>query len=213
MLAHTHSGERCCAIVEELAICDSEARVDVAVINGAMHAYEIKSDRDTLKRLPAQQEQYAKCFDTVTAVVGSKHMTGIESAIPSWWGIIEAVDAGNCAKLHQRREPQINEQLDLRALIKFLWKAELIALLSSGDEHAKSLSKHSRTHLREQAVLAFSAQELSRQVREQIKARGNWRSGPTQFRSGGSSRSSAKSRHSRENRQWLLSRLSAHPRD
>lgn len=40
-LLHTHSRESQCVIVEELGICDSEARADLAVINGAMHAYEI----------------------------------------------------------------------------------------------------------------------------------------------------------------------------
>ena len=36
-------------IVEELSVCDGEARVDVALINGKLCGYEIKSDRDTLE--------------------------------------------------------------------------------------------------------------------------------------------------------------------
>ena len=36
-------------IIEELAVCDGEARVDVAVANGRLCGYEIKSDADTLE--------------------------------------------------------------------------------------------------------------------------------------------------------------------
>ena len=35
-------------IIEELAVCDGEARVDVAVANGRLCGCEIKSDADTL---------------------------------------------------------------------------------------------------------------------------------------------------------------------
>src|ERR1700722_14688560 len=38
-------------IVEEFG-CNS-ARTDIAVINGSLHAFEIKSDSDTLDRLPS----------------------------------------------------------------------------------------------------------------------------------------------------------------
>src|SRR5262245_26146770 len=36
------------AILDELAICRGQVRVDLAVVNGSVHGYEIKSDRDTL---------------------------------------------------------------------------------------------------------------------------------------------------------------------
>jgi hypothetical protein len=210
-LALTHSRESSCAIIEELGLCDSEARIDIAVINGAMHAYEIKSNRDTLKRLPQQQDQYAKCFDTVTVVVGSKHAGIVASVIPDWWGIIETIDKNGTTLLESRREPGINGQVDSTALVKFLWKPELVAVLSSGDVSLQSISKLSRHELRELAVATIPHVTLARHVREQIKARGEWRSGPTPFRSGGSSRSSAKSRHSQANRQWLLSLVSPDP--
>ncbi|HEX6037420.1 MAG TPA: hypothetical protein VFZ20_05255, partial [Longimicrobium sp.] len=46
-------------VVPELEICQREFRIDVAVVSGtALHGYEIKSDRDTLSRLPAQAVAY-----------------------------------------------------------------------------------------------------------------------------------------------------------
>ena len=39
-------------ILDELGVRHGTARIDIVVINGVMHGYEIKSDRDTLNRLP-----------------------------------------------------------------------------------------------------------------------------------------------------------------
>ena len=43
-------------VVDELGLSHAKARIDVAVINGCVHGYEIKSSLDTLNRLPAQLE-------------------------------------------------------------------------------------------------------------------------------------------------------------
>ncbi len=53
-------------IVEELGICCGMARVDVAVVNGELKGFEIKSEKDTLGRLPAQSGMYGKVFDTMS---------------------------------------------------------------------------------------------------------------------------------------------------
>ena len=47
-----HRSEPNTVFLEELGLCQGDARVDYAVINGAMNGYEIKSDRDKLVRLP-----------------------------------------------------------------------------------------------------------------------------------------------------------------
>lgn len=66
-------------IIEELAVCDGEARVDVAVANGRLCGYEIKSDADTLERLALQQKCYDKTFDTVSIVVGENLKIGLKN--------------------------------------------------------------------------------------------------------------------------------------
>ena len=43
---------------------------DIAVINCSIHGYEIKSDLDTLMRLPQQLEFYAMTLQKLTLVVG-----------------------------------------------------------------------------------------------------------------------------------------------
>src|SRR5262249_9341390 len=47
-----HQGEPDTRFLDELSLCGL-VRVDVAVINGTLAGYELKSDLDTLRRLPA----------------------------------------------------------------------------------------------------------------------------------------------------------------
>ena len=74
-------------IVEELGINHGSVRADIAVINGIMDCYEIKSDRDTLQRLPEQIRAYNAVFDKITLVVGFSHVYEALEIIPDWWGV------------------------------------------------------------------------------------------------------------------------------
>ena len=53
-------------IVDELGLRHGIARVDIAVVNGIIHGYELKSDKDNLKRLPHQIQIYGSVLDKVT---------------------------------------------------------------------------------------------------------------------------------------------------
>jgi len=44
-------------MVEEMGVWSGSVRIDIAIINGALTGYELKSDRDTLERLPRQLAQ------------------------------------------------------------------------------------------------------------------------------------------------------------
>ena len=55
-----HLDEADTVVIEELGLCRGQVRVDVAVVNGLLHGYEIKSDRDSLRRLGVQVEVYGK---------------------------------------------------------------------------------------------------------------------------------------------------------
>jgi hypothetical protein len=57
-------------ILEEFGIGNGSARVDIAVVNGRIHGFELKSDNDTLDRLPHQVSAFSSVFDRVTLVVG-----------------------------------------------------------------------------------------------------------------------------------------------
>ena len=49
-LERLHAGDDKLRIVEEFGIEHGAIRIDIAVVNGLLHGYEIKSDRDTLLR-------------------------------------------------------------------------------------------------------------------------------------------------------------------
>ena len=74
-------------VVDELGLCEGEARVDIAVVNGFIHGFEIKSERDTLERLPHQVEVYSLVLDRVTLVVAENHAAHAMEVIPDWWGV------------------------------------------------------------------------------------------------------------------------------
>ncbi|MFX4263573.1 sce7726 family protein [Pelotomaculum propionicicum] len=74
-------------IVDELPICWGDTRIDIAIVNCSLIGYEIKSDRDTLDRLPRQAELYNKIFDSITLVCSQRLIAKAKDKIPEWWGI------------------------------------------------------------------------------------------------------------------------------
>ena len=71
-------------VVDEMEICCGDARVDIAVINGKLHGFEIKSEADTLARLQGQISAYNQVFDTMTIICGKNHLDSIIETIPDW---------------------------------------------------------------------------------------------------------------------------------
>ncbi|MCL5289695.1 MAG: sce7726 family protein [Firmicutes bacterium] len=118
-------------IIDELGLCQGEARIDIAVINGSLHGYEIKSDSDTLERLPRQVDIYNKVLDYITIVTGKNHIDKINDLVPSWWGI-QQVEKVSKDKVNMQtiREPGINPEVDPYSLAQLLWKEEALELLT-----------------------------------------------------------------------------------
>src|SRR3954453_16495336 len=82
-----HHGQANTLVVDELGLRHGMVRVDIAVVNGFLHGYEIKSDADTLSRLPTQVDVYSKVLDRATLVVGERHVEKAKLCVPEWWGI------------------------------------------------------------------------------------------------------------------------------
>lgn len=161
-------------IVEELAVCDGDARVDVALINGKLCGYEIKSDRDTLERLPNQINSYNKTFDMITIVVGEKYQDVIFEEIPNWWGIKVAYkNKRDKVKIRDIRIADINKEVDTKSVLELLWKDEILNLLK--DRGVKGLSNKNRRKLRDIAIETISPEELRNYTREILKIREGWR--------------------------------------
>ena len=57
-------------LIEELGLMSGEFRADIAVLGTKLIGYEIKSETDTLSRLPRQAAAYGAIFDEVWAEYG-----------------------------------------------------------------------------------------------------------------------------------------------
>lgn len=160
-------------IIDELGLCQGEARVDIAVVNGSINGYEIKSDRDTLDRLPQQQEIYNRALDAVTIVVTGQRSERIADVVPSWWGILRASDAAQMVTLVPVREPGANPAVDPLALVQLLWRDEVLEALHQRGL-ANGISGKPRRVLWERLAGTISLVELKELVRSQLRARQNW---------------------------------------
>lgn len=162
-------------IVEELGLCQGDARVDLAIVNRLIHGYEIKSERDTLNRLSGQQDIYNKVLDCVTVVAGSRHLSKIKKIVPAWWGISEAKYKNKKLIIVEERPCKKNATVDPSALVQLLWRDEALSILRQRDLHRGTVSKP-RNIIWERLVECLLLNELRDEVRKKIKTRQNWRS-------------------------------------
>ena len=125
-----HHGQPNTLVLDELGLRHGACRVDVAVVNGYLHGYEIKSDADTLERLPSQVAIYSKVLDRATLVVGERHVKKCEALLPSWWGI-KVVSEGPRGGIDFEvvQSVQMNPSIDPFALAELLWRAEVVQIL------------------------------------------------------------------------------------
>jgi hypothetical protein len=173
MLAARHEGDSTTRIVEEMGIWSGSVRVDIAVINGSLSGYEIKSDRDTLGRLPFQQDLYSRVFDSVELIVGHRHVDKATAIVPKWWGVTLATDGAGEVILTPIRAAESNPAIDAFLVAQLLWKEEAIAVL---DNYGLSRGwKSKRAKLVHQHLAAsMPLDELRRHVRTALKKRTEW---------------------------------------
>ena len=166
-----HAEEGDTALMEELGLCRGRVRVDLALVNGSLHGYEIKSDRDTLTRLETQSEIYMKVFDRLTIVVGSKHLSSIGTRLPEWWGILQAIQGGDgrLVRFRNVRRTKLNLQRDPRSLAELLWRDDAIRLLEEAD--VRGVRSKPRRVVWDRLCDHFDVEEIATAVRVQLKVR------------------------------------------
>lgn len=162
-------------IVDELGLAHGKNRIDVAVLNGHLHGYEIKSAKDTLTRLPDQLSQYRKSLQKLTIVVAPNHIDGVLAIAPEWSGIIEARKGPRGGiSFTTVRKATINPEVDEVALAHLLWRKEAVELLARYGVSEKELKKP-RKQLYELIASEASLEELVSWIKEKFMARETWR--------------------------------------
>ncbi|MGM5035509.1 sce7726 family protein [Tardiphaga sp. 803_E3_N1_3] len=165
-------------VIDELGLSHAKARIDVAVINGYVHGYEIKSSLDTLDRLPTQIEFYSQCLEKLTLVCAPRHVDNALAAIPDWCGILE-VKKGTRGGLSFTtvRKSAVNTDVSAVQLAHLLWRPEALALVARLDVSEK-FEKMPRKELYEIIAAHLSIKQITAAIREFMQLRQAWRGRP-----------------------------------
>lgn len=168
-------------VLDELGLKHGSARIDLVVLSSILHGFELKSDRDTLVRLPNQARIYNSVLDRVTLVVGNRHAKKAMQIVPDWWGVIlvDKERSGEMCFLNLR-QPQNNPSPDILAIAKLLWREEALNFLQEvGAEKGFRYKTRAAIYARLTEVVELDL--LRSRVRHQLKNRTNWRSGGQQM--------------------------------
>jgi hypothetical protein len=163
-------GDTDSVLIEELGLCRGQVRVDMALVNGHLHGFEIKSDRDSLKRLGAQAEIYSKVFDRMTLVAGERHFDGVFKRLPPWWGVLQVVQGASSVRFKSHRKGRRNPSRDSRTLVELLWLDDAITLLEQRDS-ARGVRGKPRRVVWDKVCGCYTLDEIAENVRKCLKAR------------------------------------------
>jgi hypothetical protein len=164
-------------VLDELGLLNGNARIDIAVVNGVVHGFELKSASDTLGRLPDQITAYGAVLDYVTLVVAENHLKAASAIVPAWWGLVAAREGdGGGVELVDVRAHMMNPAIDPAALARLLWRNEALDELDQRGL-AEGVRSKPRRVIYARLTEAVSLQDLRAAVRDRLKRRAGWRSG------------------------------------
>ena len=157
-------------IIDEFGIFHGSSRIDIAAVTDSfLYGYEIKSDHDTLLRLPNQERRYSKVFDEISLVVGKKHIIEAMYLVPDWWGIIAAQhNTNNEIVLYTIRKPEKNPTQSKTSIAQLLWRNEALNILKERKKDVGFRSK-SRSAIYEQVASVLRIDEIKQEVWNYLK--------------------------------------------
>lgn len=173
--AHAQEGA---FVIDELGLKNGESRADIAVLNGKLIGYEIKTEKDNLNRLAGQVKAYSEVFDKAYIITSSKHLAKVIETIPEWWGIYLILDKPRKGYTFATfRKATSNKHKDSYGLVQLLWKSEVIEILNV---HFNQATKARQTKDELYYLLAeqCSITNLSQIVLHYLKSRDAWRTNP-----------------------------------
>lgn len=169
-------------IRHELGVDMGNRRIDLAVLNGHLAGWEIKSDKDTLKRLPEQAAAFLKVMDYLTIVTTAKYLDRCAAILPANWGLQEAISGPCGIRIVSRRAPKINRQTDPFSIAQLLWRDEAMEELKLRGQ-ARGLSSKPRYTIWQRLSEVVPKRELRSIVLSRLKRRQDWSGGqlPTPY--------------------------------
>lgn len=115
-------------IFNEFKVGDSIA--DIATFNGKSCVYEIKTEMDSPKRLPGQQESYFKFFQECYLVVPKLRLDEYISCVDERMGIkiLNSVN-GKISLSEYRKAVHLTDNIDVDVLMRVLWIQEYESII------------------------------------------------------------------------------------
>ena len=105
----------------------------------------------------------------------SRHLLRILSEVPDWCGVIEAVQGPRGGiRLQPIRSARLNPDIDPVMLAHFLWKPEVLELLSRNGYTPKEL-RRPRKYLYEMLCEVLTPREITHAIRDFMMCREAWR--------------------------------------
>jgi len=178
-----HGGTPDTLVIEELGLRHGLARIDLAVVNGSLHGFEIKSGCDRLTRLPTQARVFSEVLDRVTLVLAERHVGGALQVVPEWWGLLTATCGDREVVFSEVRKGGTNPAPDQVALAKLLWRDEALVFLNTIGQGAGYATKP-RAAVYARLATVTTRPELKARVRHCFLNRSDWRSGARQMSCG-----------------------------
>lgn len=162
-------------VINELGVGHGRGRVDVAVVNGCIHGYEIKSSKDTLERLPMQLAEFSRCLEKLTFIVAPNHLAEVSRLIPEWSGLIVAeVGPRRGINFTTFRSASTNPNVELVELSRLLWKSEVLEYLClMGVEDVGA--RVGKEELYKRLVSKVTLRELTLFIKNSFMSRETWR--------------------------------------
>ncbi len=145
---------------------DNAFRADLALANGRLVGFEIKSGSDSLKRWPSQCEAYFRVFDEVWLCTHGRHLEKALTMTPKNAGVLLVDDLGGLAILRSAKKNDSASAYDVTGL---LWRDELDEMcLMSG---IKCLSRDTKADVRVKVAQSISLSEIRAFTLKKLKAR------------------------------------------
>ncbi|MCK1409294.1 sce7726 family protein [Bradyrhizobium sp. 76] len=163
-------------VIDELGLAHAKVRIDVAVINGCVHGYEIKSAADTLARLPQQLGVYEQCLEKLTIVCADRHVAGVRGLAPRWCGIIKVTKGPRGGiEFDTLREAKRNPKIEAYSLAHLLWRTEVVEILSQANT-SPAVLRAPRKALYELLAAQFTVEQITAFIKHSMASRQEWRS-------------------------------------
>lgn len=151
-------------LISEMTVANWSRRADVVLANGSLWAFEVKSELDSLTRLPGQLDTFTTHFEKVCVVCAPRFEKGARALLPDGVGLWVAGDDGS---LRERVRPRYT-RLTKKAAVSLMKATELRSLLACNGY--TRIAEVPRSGLIELA-LQLPASDLASAAREAVKRR------------------------------------------